>query len=179
MGKRIFLLVLLVGFVFVATATIAMAQEKPTQILSVNPLGLAFGILDVEYQKNISDSAAWAVRGNYWSTGVGSWKWSAIGAGGSYRGFFSPNAPAGGYWGVGVDALSLSAEYKYSTKTETASSFFFGPAGELGYRWLFEKFSVNAGAKVMYLLGSIEIANTKIPISGIVPGGVLSLGYAW
>ena len=174
-------LLILVGFICMASISVVNAQE-PTQIVSLNLGGFILGVPGVEYQNNIDDSAAWAIRGNYMSIGTGDWKWSATGVGGSYKGFFSPTAPAGGYWDVGVDILMMKAEYKYTTltsKTETASSTFFAPGAGAGYQWLFENFGVSAGAKIVYFAGSIEIAGTKLPLSGVTPGGVLQLGYAW
>ncbi len=123
------------------------------------------------------------MRGLYWGYETGSWSWSAIEAGGSYRGFFGPTAPAGGYWGVGAEALSLSADYSPTGgTTESASALFFGPKVEVGYRWLLgdkKNFAIGIGGEVGYYFGSIEILGEKMPFSGVAFGIPVSIGYAW
>ncbi len=101
--KKILLCMVMLVMLF-SVAVFAEEEPKqvlPKQVLSVNPLGLAFGIFNVEYESVISDSSTWAVKGLYWNYETGDWSWSALGAGGRYRGYFSPKAPAGGYWGAG------------------------------------------------------------------------------
>jgi len=179
-----FLVVVVVLMAGILTVVTPASGQNPQRVVSVNPVGLIFGIADVEYQQNIDKSSAWAVEALYWGHKIVDWSWSAVGAGGSYRKWFfsfkgeNPTAPEGGYWSVGVDALFLSATYA----SERASSFSFGPRGGVGYRWLLgskKNFSISVGIEVMYYFGSIEILGVKMPYTGIGYSTPLSIGYAW
>jgi hypothetical protein len=161
---------------------VAFSAEKVKQVISFNPVGLIFGIANVEYERNIDDASTWALRGLYWGHETGGWSWSAFGAGGRYRGYFypKPKAPAGGFWGAGVDLLSMSADYTLWDVTESASAFFFGPTGEIGYKWLFGGgFALGISGEVGYYIGSLEILGSEIPASGFGVGASVNLGYAW
>lgn len=184
--KKLVLVVLIVMVGIITSLNIANAEEKPEQIISVNPLGLVFGITNVEYEKVFKDNTTWALRGLYWGQETGDWSWSAIGAGGSYRKYFSPNTNpkvfTGGFWGAGVDFLNISADLESFGDTESGSAFFFGPKGEIGYKWLLgqeNNISVSIAGELGYYMGSLEIADTSIPFSGIAFGLPVNIGYAW
>lgn len=123
MVKKIFLATFM-GMVLVLTTVSIARAGSYTSVLSANPIGLVFGIANVEYQKNVGDNSAWAIRGLYWGDKAGDWEWSALGVGGGYRGFFAPTAPAGGFWGVGLDLLNLSAKYTFLELVEEYDSYF-------------------------------------------------------
>lgn len=160
----------------------AVAEEKPKQVVSVNPLTLlVFGMFNVEYEKTIDDRSTWAIRGYYWDNKIGDWKWSALAAGGSYRKYFKPKAPAGGYWRTGLYFLRMSGDYTdWKRKTESASSVFLIPQGEIGHKWILkERFTIDVGANLGFFLGSLKVANVEIPIRGTAVGVKVNLGYAF
>ncbi len=75
-----------------------------------------------------------------------------------------------------MDVLSFSAEYI----TEEGSAFLFGPTGEIGYKWIFQGgFALGLGGEVGYYIGSLEIAGSEIPVSGVGAGATINLGYAF
>ncbi len=156
--------------------TPAIANELPKQVLSANPLGLVFGIMNLEYERTIDQKSTWSVRGLYWGADDEGWEWTAFGLGGSYRRYFASNAPKGGYWGAGIDSLSISADYV----DESGSSVFFIPKVEIGYQWLLgNTVAINLGGDVRYVIGTLDIAGEKFPVSGFGIGLKLALGYAW
>ena len=179
--RKVLLICVVVSLLGTGTA---LAAE---QVISGNPLGLLIGASNVEYERAIDEDSAWAVRGLFWSDDEGHWEWTAFGAGARYRRYFEfpdPTAPgialSGWYWGAGVDMLSVSAERTRPGIVDTGSAVFFGPVGEVGYRWLFEEgFAVGVGAELGFLIGTLEVAGEPIPIGDIVAGLTFNLGYAW
>ncbi|MBI3600158.1 MAG: hypothetical protein HY097_05900 [Nitrospinae bacterium] len=152
-------------FVLVAGQS-AFAEERTDRYRLVNfdLLGAVFGMARVEYQQNIDEKSAWAVRGIFWHSTTESWKWDSYGGGFSYRKYITHNAPEGGWIGGGIDVLYTNA--KYMGKED--NGYFVFPHAEAGYtfslkesRWLITP-SVSLGNYI----GNIEISNSNIPISG-------------
>lgn len=180
--RKVLLICLLVSLLGTGTA---LAVE---QVISANPLGLLVGVANVEYERVMDDDSSWAMRGLFWSDEDGRWDWSAFGAGASYRRYFSPPwteeiyfAPAGWYWAVGADILSVSADRTdIWGRVETGSAVLLGPTAEVGYQWLFGNgFTVEVGAGLSILIGELVVAGEDIPVVGVAPGFTFGLGYAW
>lgn len=157
----------------------ANAGKEPTQILSINPVGAIFGMIEGEYEDAYKKTSSLVIDGFFWNEKADDWKWLAIGAGGGYRKYFTSQAIfKGGFYGFGVNFLSISAKYI----EEEGSSFFIIPKGEIGYRWLLgekKSFSISVGAGVGLYIGKLEIRDESIPFSGISIGIPVNLGYAW
>lgn len=170
--------ILAIGIVGIGV-NFARAEERPTQILSVNPVGIIFGMVNGEYERIFKDKSSFLLRGAYSGNKIGDWKWSAMGIGGGYRKYFTSQAMLkGGFWGFGVDFSNTSAEYLRIK----ASSFWIVPGGEIGYRWLLggnENFSVSVNGGLRLHIGSLKILGKSIPMQGIAPGIGVNLGYAW
>ncbi len=124
--KKIILLV--VALVFV---NFAKAQQS---VVKVNPLGIAFGVINATYEKALSESGALEIGASYFN-------WSSIGVSGlggdvAYRFYFSKNndAPEGIYAAplVGVNSLT----YKDDSNNETA--LFISLGAKAGYQWIFD-----------------------------------------
>jgi|GEM_PF-5615067 len=169
-------LVVLVG-ALTLVVTVAFSQ-KPTKVLSGNLAGFLSGVPYVEYQQNISDASAWALRGLYWGYSSEGWDATAIGTGGSYRGFINPTAPGGAYWGGGLDAFFISAKYL----GEEGSAFVFGPKLEFGYRFLLgakKNFTISIGLELGYYIGKLEILGSELKFGGVAAGVPVTIGFAW
>lgn len=188
--KKIVLLFSVICLVF-GLGSKGYAQEKG--IGSVNLLlGLVSGILNVEYDHKLNPDTSVAGRILYWGYKTGDWKWSAFGAGASYRLYQKKEAMKGLYYGPSVDILTLSAEYTWTDytwvgwtlvpeeKTEKADSLFITLAGDTGYRWVFKnQITIDLGVGFGYTTGSITIAGTKIPFGGTVFRTRANVGYAF
>ncbi len=168
------------------------AAAEPTQSVGVNPLGLAWGMFDVEYEKRLTDDSTWYAQGLYWSDESDSWTWSGIGAAGGYRKYFQRGKLFdGAYWGVNGGAISLSAEYEpvAGLKGDGSALFVFA-SGELGYKWLFtNNLTLSLAGYAGITMGSlsVEVSDTTtgitysedFPASGFGIGGDFRIGYVW
>ena len=61
------------------------AQHDKSQNITVNPIGLVFGLITVEYEKAVSAKNSFTIRGNFLSRSLGDLDATIFGAGGSYR----------------------------------------------------------------------------------------------
>lgn len=76
------------------------ASLSAQSIIKANPLGLAFGVLNASYEKFTSDNSSFTLRANFYSRGVGGFRYTGFGVGGGYRWYISDNErPKGLYVG--------------------------------------------------------------------------------
>jgi len=186
MKKILFGLLMVIIFF---SSSILFAEEKG--VLSLNPLGLVFGIFNAEYDRKLDSGTSIAGRGLYWGLAVGDWKWSAFGAGVSYRIYSKKEAMKGLAYGPAVDILLMSAEYKtteldlttwtWKEKTEKGNSTFITLSGEVIYRWVFKsQITIDLGTGLGYTIGTLELAGEKIPFGGFGWSGLrANVGYAF
>src|SRR3990167_7409124 len=134
------------------------------RLINLDLLGAVFGMARLEYQQNISEVSALALRGVFWRSNTENWKWDSYGGGFSYRRYVTHNAPEGGWFGGGIDVLYTNA--KYMGKED--NGYFVFPHAETGYtfslkesRWL-----VTPSVSLGNYIGNIEISNSNIPIMG-------------
>lgn len=143
--------------------------DRPIQTVSVNPIGVMFGIFSAEYERVFSSNATIGVSGSYWSTGdVNPISYFSLDA--KYRRYLSGTALEGFYLGgsAGVSAF---------TATETVPALTTGV--EVGYGWLL-------GAEPQFTVGLGVGAKRLIPIGAnttdatlTYPTARLSVGYAF
>jgi hypothetical protein len=158
----------------------AAAHATPRHSITVQPIGLLFGIGNVEYEGMISNNNAWAARLDFFSLGLGDWNTSGIGVGASYR--FFPikkiRAPRGLWFGPAVDIMNVSSKYL----GQTNGSAFVSILGEIGYKWLFGNevaFVVSPFADLGYTVGSLRIGDSTLPWGGFTFGLGCSIGIAF
>ncbi|MBI3812981.1 MAG: hypothetical protein HY279_00740 [Nitrospinae bacterium] len=193
--KSFYSLLIFLGFIYfvLVAGQSAFAEERTDRYRLVNfdLLGAVFGMARVEYQQNIDEKSAWAVRGIFWHSTTESWKWDSYGGGFSYRKYITHNAPEGGWIGGGIDVLYTNA--KYMGKED--NGYFVFPHAEAGYTFSLtphsppyqpplsppskggDKGEVKGGdtkggwlitpsVSLGNYIGNIEISNSNIPISG-------------
>ncbi|MEW6517634.1 MAG: hypothetical protein AB1439_12110 [candidate division FCPU426 bacterium] len=145
---------------------------NPLNSVTFDPVGLAFGLGNLEYQRLISPTAALAGRILF---GGG------FGAGASYRFFVLDNvSPQEGLWvGPGMDVYGFS----YSNAGQTASGFFLTPRAEGGYRLLFQvsdqvAFVVSPSLALGFTIGSVSVGGSTFG-GGVFFGLGIGLGVAF
>lgn len=145
---------------------------NPVNSVTFDPVGLAFGMANLEYQRMLSPTAALAGRVLF---GGG------FGAGASYRFYLLDNvSPQEGLWvGPGLDLYG----YSYSAGGETASGFFFTPKAEGGYRLLFQvsdqiAFVVAPSLALGFTIGSVSVGGSTFG-GGVFFGLGIGLGVAF
>jgi len=143
-------------------------KENPRNALTVQPLGLALGIGNLEYEHMLGPDTAGAVRLNFFTRSLGDWNANAIGIGGSYRWFVplgTETPPRGLWYGPAIDLLNINAKFG----GDSGSSNFVQLAGEIGYKWIFRQTSnlvVSPLAQLGYNLGSLSIGGNNLAYGG-------------
>jgi hypothetical protein len=177
---------LLIFFTLILASGTAVAVE---QTVTIDPLGLALGVYNIQYERTISEGTTLSIRASYrdadrklrpptvlQSFDKNGWAWKAFGLGGSYRSYISDTAPAGVYWGAGIDFLYVDAEYS----GKNSQSVFGAPQGEAGYNWITNNGMVlGIYMNMGYLIGNLDVSSTDIPKVGPFVGGGLKVGWGW
>lgn len=145
---------------------------NPLNSITFDPVGLAFGLANLEYQRMISPTSALAGRiliGN------------GFGAGASYRFYVLDNvSPQEGLWiGPALDLYGFS----YSYAGQTASGFFVTPKAEGGYRLLFQlndqlAFVLSPSLALGFTLGSVSVGGSSFG-GGAYIGLGIGIGLAF
>ncbi len=160
--KKVFLISILLSFTFV---------EAQTNIVKVNPLGLAFGIANAGYEFTIADKQSITISGAYFKESGNQDVANVDGYGANvlYNFYFSADkvAPKGFHIAPGIGVFFLS------NSTDNLSVLSLNATA--GHQWiLWEHFAIDVFAQYSYL--------TKTSLSGVNSSNIglgLSLGYAW
>lgn len=148
------------------------AQSKA---VTVNPLGLFFGALNVQYEFRYDSDNSIALRANFVGYDIGSFSNSAFGFGGTYRWYHSTRPVVGLWYGPSADILFWTAKEKRIVAPATYTSSFLGLGGDIGYKWNFNHFGVEIFGGLRYYFG--EIAGLSFGGASLIAG--LNLGYVW
>jgi hypothetical protein len=140
--------------------------------ISANPILLAFSILNVTYEHQVSPINSFTIFGQYFSVV----DWAAYGVGGSYRWYpklFDDGKRALEGFGVGpAAALSFWSWEGYTGYTDYGGTL-FEIGGEASYKWVWGGFALEPIVRLM-------IPVTKITgYSAGAFGAGVNLGYAW
>jgi len=199
--KKSFLTLVCAMALAVSTASAATKSRAKTYtgVIKANPLGLALGYFNAQYELPVGPSAGLNINGSFYSYGSGFFKASGFGAGGMYR-FYSKGKGKNlnsFYYGPFLNFASITWKYEYDdiyfggTYSSKASLFAIAPGFGLGRQWIFNGgFTLDVGGGLQYYIaGDIvfkdsngtEISALAIPsaFQGIWPALWFSLGYAF
>lgn len=173
---------LAVSFTVPLAAQAAQAATPFKNSVTFQPIGLAYGTANLEYERVLSPTTAGAVRVDFFSRGLGDFTATALGFGGSYRWFTSlanEKAPRGLWYGPAVDYLQVNAKFA----GDNATSSFFQVAAELGYKWIFGDnpgIIVSPFAQLGYNFGSLSVAGNNLDYGNRLIANVgVSVGLAF
>ena len=148
------------------------AQANPN-IIKVNPIGFAFGVFNLSYERAISNSSSLQFGGLFYQSLLGT-DVNGFGLRASYR-YYITNAtrpsPEGFYTGLTTSYNNLTED---ATDEEVSA---FGIGLLLGYQWVWNSgVALDLGIGPTYLIdtGSSDTAEFE---SGITPNVVIALGY--
>jgi hypothetical protein len=172
MKLKLFVILLLAAFALSLPSKTLVAQSYNNAI-SVNPIALAWGMLNATYESRVAANNSFTVSGYYW--GYSSWR--AFGFGGSYRwylkllqdqkkpleGLSAGPAIAIGFWSWDGDT--------YFGGYDGGTSIAIG--AEAAYKWVFDGFVVEPIIQIMFNVASISGLEYK-PF-----GAGVNIGYAW
>ena len=175
--KKLLLAVAMVAFGFSANA-----QKN---VIKANPLGLAFGVADLSYERVVSDKTSFEIGLSYAGAEVTSGSevvsTNAIGGEGKFKFYFSSenDAPRGWYAAPFVSYSNASAS---SSSGEDVGFSAFSGGALAGYQWVFgggdTGFALDLNFGAQYVSASAT-GDTSVSIDGFLPRLGVSLGYAW
>jgi hypothetical protein len=167
---------------FIATAIGANAQKN---VVKVNPFGLLFGTIPLQYERVLGAKSAVGVDVSFmnYSASLGSESASFTGFGfeGKYKISISSKRDMPRGWYVAPLAGYSTASAKTSTSSGGFNIINFGAVS--GYQWVFGKsdkgfaLDINLGANYMNL--STNGSAQGVSLKGILPRLGLGIGYAF
>ena len=168
--KIISILAVVLMFITLNTNNSYAAKSIYGHAITANPIGLAFGRLDLTYEQLLSSTNSFTVNGMYWSIG----DWSAFGIGGSYRWYLdlfkTREKPLAGF-SVGPRASLGSWVWNgFADSYDNGVSVSIG--GEAAYKWIWDGFAVEIGLNLDFPLIKTEANMSALGLIG-------SIGYAW
>jgi hypothetical protein len=162
------------------------------QDIYINPAGLIFGLAGVGYERAVGENKSFTVEGSFASHSLTGQNISMLGLGGSLRFWNGEEKLKGLFFGPDVSILSIHWSFDMSefdmntyqivTTEETQSALFFSVGGLGGYQWIFSNHvMLNLGLTLNYMIGGFESKPgwPDFKYSGIAPGGMLDVGYAF
>lgn len=150
------------------------AEENLPNIIKLNPISLAFGNINLIYQRAIGKSSAVQLGGNYWYRFLGT-DVTGFGIRGGYQFFLTGRtkaAPEGFYVGPQLSYNSL----KERSTDIPASVTTFGVGLLIGYQWVWDSgLSLDLGIGPMYTFADDE--NSESSFEGFLPNVMIGIGY--
>lgn len=162
---------------FVFSSSSLLAQEKDKfepfpNIIKINPISMAFGNINVSYERALSKSTSLQIGANYWYRIFGE-EVNGIGVRAGYR-FYVTNrvksAPIGFYVGPQISYNALTDP----DSEDSVSAFGIGVM--LGYQWVFRSgVSLDLGAGPIYQFA--KESSTGDDYEGFLPNFSFAIGY--
>ncbi len=146
-----------------------------TKAITVNPVGLFLGALNVQYEFRYDPDNSIALRANFVGYDIGSFSNSAFGLGATYRWYHSTKPVIGLWYGPSADILFWTAKEKKPINPGTYTSSFLGIGGDIGYKWNLDHFGVEVFGGMRYYFG--QIAGLSFGGASLIAG--VNLGYLW
>jgi hypothetical protein len=150
--KKIFLTII----VLLTMVSVSYSQNTATKAVTANPIGLAFGLFNAQYEFALNQKNSVAVRANFVGYSIGGYSNSAFGFGGSYRWYVMDSKTIVGWWAQ-------------------PSATFFGIGGDGGYKWIWDQFALDVSVGARIYMGKIS----GLSFGGFGPQLGVNLGYAW
>lgn len=182
MKFKITTILLSIAIMFSLTINNASAKKVTYhQSITVNPIGLAFGMINATYEQQLSKTNSFTVSGLYWDLGSSLGNWTAYGIGGSYRWyndlFHTRKKP--------LEGLSFGPKIAISTWTYNVSEYWeseldggltVAVGGEATYKWVWSNFALETGVDILFnVISPSDLSGSGYSAFGLVG----AVGYAW
>lgn len=174
MGKLKFIVLAALCVMLLSSAAYASST------VTVNPIGILFGIMSAEYETALSPSTTIGIEGLYWKPSLGSdFELSALGLGGGMRKYLRGRAHEGFYLGGYLSYASLTGTYK----DDSASVQVIGVSGRAGFKSVYNSgfvldLGVGIGTPISTSISSGDFSESDV--SGALGTSFsIGLGYAW
>jgi hypothetical protein len=169
-----------------ATSFAVKAQDAPTNVVKLNPLGLIFGSANVAYEKALNEKSSFLIAPQFGGFKLGGVKYSSFGLGAEYRLYLSnsKSAPEGFYAGPGLAFTSGKVKYEgFEEGDEKIKFSSFGGKVILGNQWIFDSgFTIDLNGGISYQKFSYKDGKEDgfgLKASGVLPALGFSIGYAF
>lgn len=170
---------LALGTLALVSASQATEIDTSKLAVSVNPVGVLFGIgnVDVEFQAMNFKGFVPAIGGSFARWTSGDDKLTAFGIYGAGRIFSDKERLAGWFGELGLGVSYAKAEN--DTLNLSASSTVVFPYAMGGYRWVFggNRWQTELGLGAGYMIGNLEANGYDFGFTGFAPTGRLAIGY--
>ena len=147
-------------------------EENLPNVVKVNPIGLAFGNINLGYQRALGTAHAVQISANYWYKIFGT-DVSGFGIRGGYQFFLTSrtkSAPEGFYIGPQISFNSLK-----ETNTDVSVTA-FGIGALIGYQWVWNSgLCLDLGIGPVYQFASES--GTETSYQGFLPNVTIALGW--
>lgn len=165
-----FLPVLIVLFFMVLTA--ANAQS----VIKINPLGLAFGSINADFEKFINEKNSFQIGANFITRKIDEVRYTGFGVQAQYRWYLTNNDRPKGLF-VGPTAAFNFVAYDDNYYETSDNYAFLAVGGLIGYQWVFgENFTFEAGIGPNFGIPFNDVDDDAFG-TGIYPQISLALGY--
>ena len=169
--------------ILLTIASISYSQNTATKAVTANPIGLAFGLFNAQYEFALNQKNSVAVRANFVGYSIGGYSNSAFGFGGSYRWYVMDSKTIVGWWAQpSADILFWTSEWQtlgqpglLGNVNNKANTTFFGIGGDGGYKWIWDHFTLELSVGARIYMGKIS----GLSFGGFGPQLGVNLGYAW
>jgi hypothetical protein len=179
--KNVFSLIIILLMI----ASISYSQSTATKAVTGNPIGLAYGLFNAQYEFALNQKNSVAVRANFVGYSIGGYANSAFGFGGSYRWYVMDSKTIVGWWAQpSADILFWTSEWTAFQPTslnpnaqvnKQDNTVFFGLGGDGGYKWIWDHFALDVSLGARVYIGKIS----GLRFGGVGPQLGVNLGYAW
>lgn len=170
--KQFFLVLFLSSALVFHSYAQSEVQENLPNVVKINPISLAFGNINLGYQRALAPAHAIQVSANYWYKIFGT-EVSGFGMRAGYQFFLTSStkeAPEGFYIGPQLSFNTL-------TESETdVSVTAFGIGALLGYQWVWNSgLCLDLGIGPVYQFASES--ETETSYQGFLPNITIALGW--
>jgi hypothetical protein len=158
----------------------------PKNVVSFQPLGLALGLANIEYERAFTPKASFAVRADAMylkadidtDEGTDSGKFTGFGGGASLRFYPLGSSPKRAYAGFDLDAIHVSGENEDTDETGSATLFTVG--GFVGWKWLIaDALAIGLDIGTIYFAGTLDVGDEDAGLAGLRPMTHLYIGMAF
>lgn len=150
-------------------------EEAANAEVLVNPLGLAFGMFNVEVGVGLTDDLSVNMSAAYWSLGVDDVNVTAYGGGAGVQYFLTGQLYDG--WYVYPSVQFARATAKSQDLRAQATAIGVGALG--GYQWDWRPFTLRLGAGVAYYSAKTTGDDVATGFTGVSPVLDASLGFTF
>ncbi|MEP7195221.1 MAG: DUF3575 domain-containing protein [Saprospiraceae bacterium] len=147
-------------------------------VLKMNPLGFAFGIYNLTYERALGPATSFQVGGRFFTKLFGL-DVSSFGLDADFKYYITHKkkpSPEGFYIGPGI-SFNKTSYNEFSDATATT----FGIGGTVGYQWIWNSgfaLDLGIGPKYLTIITSSDDLEGE-SISGVVPNLSFAIGYAF